>query len=153
MSDLKVSVTFLWPQSVRKLFPGPHPWSPGSVCTQTAHSLEVSRLRQGGHPPGRNVSKNCLEKSCGIFSRKLGTDLFFSPSPAGWPESWPHSPSASPQALRPLFLLYRQSLRQLQFCHSAKNIYSNHTHFPYFLFILLRLPEYVYAWFGLNMYH
>lgn len=52
---LELSVTFLWSRSGRRWFPGPRQWSLGSVCTQTARSLEASCLRQGGRPPGGNV--------------------------------------------------------------------------------------------------
>lgn len=61
-----LEVTFLWTQSEKRWFPGPHLWSLGSVCTQTARSLEASYLHQGGHPPGGMYDEKSVWKSASL---------------------------------------------------------------------------------------
>ena len=83
MYDFEVSVTLLWTQNEKRLFPGPRQWSLGSVYKQTTRSLEALHLHRGDRPPGQTSVRG---KNTSLRLRLSASSLqefsFILPSPA-----------------------------------------------------------------------
>lgn len=98
-----------------------------SSSVVTGFSLHTNSTFSGGlisasgrSPTWKNVQQQRVYKRLRLHLWYIFSCLFFSPSPAGWPESWLLSPSTSrPTPLLPSHL-YRRSLHPLQFGRSAQ---------------------------------
>lgn len=75
---------------------------------------EVADLRDG-------VTQERRHAAFWYVPWRLSARFFYIPSPAGWPESWPPSPSASPPAPLLLSRPHRRSLPLLRCGRSAEH--------------------------------